>query len=86
MMSNQPDGVYVAATVARHYNSLVEIEWTFPSTLNRYPGCDCSWTHCASDDSNTYGWKPRQSGHPRFLHQAAVEASGGRAQLKCILY
>ena len=83
-MSNQPDEFYVTPTIARHYNALVEIEWTFSSTLNRWTGCDVTWTHCASDDSDTYRWKPRHSEHARFLHQAAVEASGGGAQLENI--
>ena len=80
MMSKQPNGVYVTATVARNYGELVEVDWTFPSTLNRYAGCNCAWTHCAADVSDTYNWKPRRRGHARFLHQAAVEASGGGAQ------
>ena len=84
MMSKQPDGVYVTATVARHYGVLVEVEWSFSSTINRSAGCDCSWTHCASDDSDTYNWKPRKSGHARFLHQAAVEASGGGIICGCL--
>ena len=65
MRSKQPNGVYATATVARHYDALVEIEWTFSSTLNRNAGCDCSWTHCASDDSDTYNWKPRKRRHAR---------------------
>ena len=80
MRSKQPDGVYATATIARHFGALVEIDWTFSSTLNHYNGFNCAWTHCASDVSDTYDWKPRKRGHARDLHQAAVVAPGGGAQ------
>ena len=64
MMSDSPSGVYVAASIVRHFSAVVEIEWSFPWALNRYSSCDCAWTHSASDSSNTYGWEPRQSGYP----------------------
>ena len=80
MMSKQPNGVYVTATVARNYGELYEVDWTIPSTLNRYAGCNCAWTHCAADVSDTYNWKPRKNGHAKSFHQAAVVAPGGGAQ------
>ena len=80
MMSEQPNGVFVTATVARNYGELVEVDWTFPSTLNRYAGCNCAWTHCAADISDTFDWKPHRKVHASFLHRAAVEAPDGEAQ------
>ena len=62
MMSEQTEGVFATATVARHYGELVEVDWTFPSTMNRYAGCHCAWTRCAADISDTYDWKPSGDG------------------------
>ena len=80
MMSEQTKGVFATATVARNYGELVEVDWTFPTTLNRYAGCNCAWTRCAADISDTFDWKPHRKGHASFLHRAAVEVPDGRVQ------
>ena len=84
MRNKQPDGVYATATTARHLGTLIEVDWTFSSTLNHYNGFNCAWTHCASDVSDTYDWTPQQRGHARDLHQAAVVAPGDGSD--CLLY
>ena len=80
MRSKQPDDVYATATTARHLGTLIEVDWTFSSTLNHYNGFNCAWTHCAADVSDTYDWTPHQRGHARDLQQAAAVAPGDGAE------
>ena len=80
MRSKQPDDVYATATTARHLGTLIEVDWTFSSTLNHYNGFNCAWNHCAANVSDTYDWRPHKRGHARDLHQAAVVAPGDGAE------